>query len=312
MKKLLFSVALVACISGAAVAYADAENVKSTLYNTDILTYLDGIPIQGFSLGGKMMICVEDLRDYGYTVTYDDSARVLFANKTGEPDPDFHPQIERGTVGGIAGYTYYTDIYVYINGIHVYAENIGGRMVVIAEDISDAVVQDYGFGHTYYNLNSEYGVSEFFLKHHYDNSERALYIETASDNEILSYDDQIKRFLNGEPRFSIGDPTYAKPKIWARIDTENCTMFLYSWQWITSIAKFYKNGIYMDMYDVFMHYHFQNQRNTTISSGEFSADGSICYIDGMRYKYNGLLSYTLIDEGTYEVDTDAFTVKLKE
>ena len=176
MKKLLFAVVLGACISIGSAAYADGENIKSTLYNTDILTYLDGIPIQGFSLGGKMMICVEDLRDYGYTVTYDDSARVLFANKTGEPDPYFHPQIERGTVGGIAGYTYYTDIYVYINGIHVYAENIGGRMVVIAEDISDTDVQDYGFGHTDYNLNSEYVVSEFFLKHHYYDNEMALYI----------------------------------------------------------------------------------------------------------------------------------------
>ena len=59
--------------------YASSSDIKNTIYNTDIVTYLDG----------KMMICAEDLRNYGYTVGYDDSIRALFVNKTGRPAEDF-------------------------------------------------------------------------------------------------------------------------------------------------------------------------------------------------------------------------------
>lgn len=47
--------------------YAGVGDVKSILYNIDIVTYLDGRQIQGYSLDCKIIICVEDLRNYGYT-----------------------------------------------------------------------------------------------------------------------------------------------------------------------------------------------------------------------------------------------------
>lgn len=58
--------------------------IADTLYNTDIITYLDGKQIKGYSLDGRMMICLEDLRNYGYAVEYDDSIRTLFVTKDGD------------------------------------------------------------------------------------------------------------------------------------------------------------------------------------------------------------------------------------
>lgn len=60
------------CIWNSAV-YANNGDISSTLYNTDIITYFDGKQIEGYSLDGRMMICLEDLKNYGYTVEYDDS-----------------------------------------------------------------------------------------------------------------------------------------------------------------------------------------------------------------------------------------------
>ena len=76
------------CIWNLAV-YANNGDISSTLYNTDIITYFDGKQIEGYSLDGRMMICLEDLKNYGYTVEYDDSIRTLFVNKDGEVADDF-------------------------------------------------------------------------------------------------------------------------------------------------------------------------------------------------------------------------------
>ena len=98
-----FCVAVVCmCLSIGATAYAAVGDIADTLYNTDIITYLDGKQIKGYSLDGRMMICLEDLRNYGYAVEYDDSIRTLFVTKDGDISEDFNPYFERCTIGGIA------------------------------------------------------------------------------------------------------------------------------------------------------------------------------------------------------------------
>ena len=138
-----FCVAVVCmCLSIGATAYAAVGDIADTLYNTDIITYLDGKQIKGYSLDGRMMICLEDLRNYGYAVEYDDSIRTLFVTKDGDISEDFNPYFERGTIGGIAGYTYETDIVAYVNGVYVDTENIGGRLVAVAEDLANVAEED--------------------------------------------------------------------------------------------------------------------------------------------------------------------------
>lgn len=66
-----------------------------------------------------MMIALEDLADYGYTVNYDNDNRMLFVNKTHDADTNFNPHIELETECEFAGYTYETDITAYVNGRYV-------------------------------------------------------------------------------------------------------------------------------------------------------------------------------------------------
>ena len=132
MKKILSlfaAVWLLTCIP----ANAASGDAVRPIYTTDILTEMDYIQIQGYAIDGKMMICLEDLANYGFSVYYNDEARALFVNKHRRADESFSPNIERGTVGGAAGYTYETDIRAYINGQEVEAENIGGKLAVCVE-----------------------------------------------------------------------------------------------------------------------------------------------------------------------------------
>lgn len=97
----------------------------------------------------------------------------MFANKTGKPDEDFYPYYERGRTGGIRGNTFETDICVFINGIETPAENMGGKMLVIVEDIADTEVNESNKTSSY-NLYAEYRISEYFLRYIYYNEDRAL------------------------------------------------------------------------------------------------------------------------------------------
>lgn len=122
-------------------AHAAVGDIVDTIYTTDILTRVNGADIASFSIEGRTLIAMEDLRDYGFTVAYDDSIRTLFVNQTGET-PKNMPSIIRGTVGGTAGYTYETDIKVIFNGKPVNAYAIDGKMAVIVEELG--VPEKYG------------------------------------------------------------------------------------------------------------------------------------------------------------------------
>ena len=151
------------------------------------------------------------------------------------------------------------------------------------------------------------------LRHAYNDSERALYIETVEDG-VLSYEQQLSDFLTGKTNLPIGDAaTAGQPQILERKDTEECTMLLFKWQWMTSIAKFYRNGIQMNMSDaIFTAYKLKNQMTTTIDNGEFSEDGSKCYVYGQRNKFSGMVVYEMFESGTYEIDTSSFVIRSKD
>ncbi len=139
IKRILFLAALAAF--AVCPAQAKVGDIADTIYTTDILTRVNGADIASFSIEGRTLIAMEDLRDYGFTVKYDDGARTLYVNRSGEVKKNM-PSILRGRVGDTAGYTYETDIKVVFNGEPVDAYAIDGRMAVIVEDLGDP--QRYG------------------------------------------------------------------------------------------------------------------------------------------------------------------------
>ena len=208
-----------------------------------------------------MMICLEDLKNYGYTVEYDDSIRTLFVNKDGEVADDFSPYFERGTAGGIAGYTYETDIKAYVNGVFVNTENIGGRLVAVAEELADVTETD--------NPNKVIGMSKYFMNYNYDDVERILNIYSTTDSFLNA--EQMLNNLNNMKTPS-GQEFYAAlvKKVYPIYDmgylvyvnqssSHGYNSFLY-------LLK--NNGEYIDLNNIFKQYNFITEWGKLNVSGE--------------------------------------------
>ncbi len=112
-------------------------DVIGNIYNTDILAFVDDAPIRSYALNGKTAILVEDLARFGFVVGYNDAARTLYAYIKPNTFPHQPEEgIERGTVGGIAGNIYHSDIQTYINGVLVPSFALNGLTAVAIEDIA--------------------------------------------------------------------------------------------------------------------------------------------------------------------------------
>ncbi len=175
MKKMICLCVIFLGVFGLKVSAAVGD-VVSEIYTTDILTFVDDTPIKGYSINGKTMICLEDLENYGFSVTYDDSIRTLIVNKTGEKAENFNPYFERGIVGGTAGYVYDTDIIAIVNGEKANAYSINGRMVAAVEDLGSTV-------YSYFDQKTERRITNCGMTYKYDDSERKLWLNT---NELWS------------------------------------------------------------------------------------------------------------------------------
>ena len=113
---------------------ANVGDVSGNIYSTDILTYVDDVPITSYNIGGKTIIPVEELRDYGFEVNWNEEDRVLEAEVSENPIYTSGQSVSRGVSGTIAGNT--TDIAVFINGMpFAKSYNIGGITCVAVEDM---------------------------------------------------------------------------------------------------------------------------------------------------------------------------------
>ncbi len=159
MKKLVGCMILLFCfLLGGTVAHAAVGDVIGNIYATDIVTYLNGMKIPSYNIGGETVIVVEDLEKYGFQVEWNEEGRYLTAdaNRMPETVPEYIPP-KKGSPGKIIGNIYETDIRVSINDKHVkekHVYNIGGRTVIEVSGISefDSNEEHYGtFGRSGYS-----------------------------------------------------------------------------------------------------------------------------------------------------------------
>lgn len=70
-------------MSGELVEGADGivGDIQGVYYETDIVTLLNGSPIESYNIGGRTFIVAEEMRNFGYDVTYDEESRTLTITK---------------------------------------------------------------------------------------------------------------------------------------------------------------------------------------------------------------------------------------
>ena len=308
MKKTILSFAVTGFImSSICIVAAMPGDVIRPIYSTDILTYMDGIPLQGYAIDGKTMICLEDLSDYGFSVYYNDDARALFVNKHSEAINGFNPAIERGKVGDITGYTYESDIRAYINGQEISSENINGRLAVCAEDLAnmDTVV-------TIRNLGFEYPA--YFIRYNYDDTSRALYLfSDITDHNI--YNNNITDFTKG---ISVSNGLFtviseSKNNSYTQYAVKGIYRDTSNYDGCNAI-RLYKSGRTFNAENALKEYGFIAsimKDGISITDMSFSSDGKYLCFSGERSKAipNSLMGVrSVYESGEYMLDMDTFAL----
>ncbi|MBO5409359.1 MAG: hypothetical protein J6A61_08210 [Clostridia bacterium] len=185
MKKMIIVLMAVIMTFVGTTAYAE-NGVVGYVYSTDILTFVNRKPIQGFNIGGRTVVIAEDLIGYGFNVEYNDETRSLKIDSYFHQGSNNPASITRGEVGQVLGNVYQTDIKTYYNGIWIQGYNIGGRTAICLEDL----------GNTEDSSNAPYGYSDYLGKSVWDADNRTISFESYLNNEasILGLSKVYHRF----------------------------------------------------------------------------------------------------------------------
>lgn len=147
---------------------AKSGDVIGSIYSTDILTYVNDTLVEGFNIGGKTSIVIEDIQKScsGFTYNYNDEERLLTATGIWYKNYNFSRDlnIKRGTPGKVVGKIYDTDIKVILNGSEVKGYNIGGKTAILIEDIGTVTE----------NANEQYGYSKYLCNFNWNNDDRTV------------------------------------------------------------------------------------------------------------------------------------------
>lgn len=282
-------------LMGTAV-YSAPGDIKQPYYTTDILTYMDGIPIQGYSLNGRMMIALEDLVDYGFSVSYDDTIRTLFINKTNAPNSSFFPHYSRGASGTIAGYTYETDIVAYVNGKSIPVESVNGKLLAVAEDMGRVT---YDHESDLYNEYGRFGVSEYFMTHNWDEDDRRLDIYNTTGT-MMPYIERVEELKS----------RYEQNELQLLQETEYGAILISN----SEVYFVWKDGKYTLLNEVFDRYDLSFEGNTEIKKPSISPDGMYLEFCSARSKYIYTMGHSreTYDEGRYAFDLKNFIIRFLE
>ena len=111
---------------------------------TDIVAYIDGYPIRSYNIEGNTYIVVEDLMEYGFSVTWDPYAgRLVIGARNGKVTSSYRPTANTHKPGEPAMEYLYTDITTWIGSTQVTGYNIGGYTCICMDDLAKFYAKEY-------------------------------------------------------------------------------------------------------------------------------------------------------------------------
>ncbi len=118
---------------------AYAATITGKAVHTDIVAYINGLPIPSYNIDGKTAIVAEDLEKYGFWIYYFNDERHLDIDyidyNPQKITADYTPQKNTKPIGSFAANVYATDIVTTIGGEKVPSYNIGGRTLIFMDDL---------------------------------------------------------------------------------------------------------------------------------------------------------------------------------
>ena len=138
MKKLI-SMLLICIMVMSLSTYAKVGDVVGQALNTDIVAYINNYAIPSFAVNGQSCVVAEDLRNFGFDVTWDGENRSLSITKSKNVTPHIMTQLEFAKTapkGSFFADVLETDIVTYAEGIKVPSYAINGYTMVPMEELT--------------------------------------------------------------------------------------------------------------------------------------------------------------------------------
>lgn len=125
------------------VTFCLSTNVlgDETMYyrNSDIVAYIDDMPIKSYNIYGYTGIVAENLADYNFSVNYYEQYRLLtidyIYDAPCKAEPSYIPSPAKKNTGNIAGRIYKSDISVRVGTKYIQGYNIGGKTIILIDDL---------------------------------------------------------------------------------------------------------------------------------------------------------------------------------
>ncbi|NLB17019.1 MAG: hypothetical protein GX827_09485 [Clostridiales bacterium] len=120
-------------------------DVVDYVLHTDIVTYINGLPIRSYNIKGYTAVIVEELADYGfYVVWYGNERKLTVIRLDSIPVVGgYTPEKNTQPIGSKAMPVYFTDIVTYLDGEKVDSYNVGGRTIIYVDDLAKFYAKDY-------------------------------------------------------------------------------------------------------------------------------------------------------------------------
>ena len=130
---------LLPVFSANAAATPKVGDVIGNVLHTNIKTFIDGQRIPSYNINNKSAIILNDLKNYGFDVVYNNDTRT--SSVTHHPGKAFTPITsfeESSQPSGTIAFQYvYTNIVAKVNGKKVESFNIKGYLAIFFEDLKD-------------------------------------------------------------------------------------------------------------------------------------------------------------------------------
>ena len=145
-------------------------NSIGNILSTDIITYIDNMPVVSYNVDGKTVVIVEDLVKFGFKVMWNPEARKLIVSTDKLPAifPEYVNETAHLPIGTPVGEIYQTDIVTEINGREYESYNMNGQTVVVIEALGDRMID------TEINIYNPYKFSSGGFMTLWDEVERTL------------------------------------------------------------------------------------------------------------------------------------------
>lgn len=120
----------------AGTAHAKVGDNIGTVYNTDIVAYINHYAIPSYAVNGTSCIVAEDLKNFGFDVIWDNASRTLSISRNSETNVSQMTVSKVGAPASKFADLLETDIGVYGNNVKITSYAINGYTMIPIEELT--------------------------------------------------------------------------------------------------------------------------------------------------------------------------------